>query len=49
MSAEFDKFAHNYAAAMDNPLKKISGKTQDDFLWPKVNLMLNFKIIRYYI
>jgi SAM-dependent methyltransferase len=45
MSAEFDKFAHNYAAAMDNPLKKISGKTQDDFLWPKVNLMLEFKNI----
>jgi len=45
MSAEFDKFAHDYAAAMDNPLKKISGKTQDDFLWPKVNLMLDFENI----
>jgi len=40
MSAEFDEFASGYDAAMDHPLKKISGADQDDFLRPKVARLL---------
>lgn len=42
MSKQFDKFAVGYDAAMSNPLKRISGKNQDDFLRPKIRKMLDF-------
>jgi len=42
VSKEFDQFADGYDAAMNNPLKRISGKNQDDFLRPKIRKMLDF-------
>lgn len=36
---EFDTFADGYDAAMSNPLKKVSGSNQDDFLRPKIELL----------
>jgi SAM-dependent methyltransferase len=40
MSAEFNNYAPGYDAAMSNPLKRISGASQDDFLRPKVAKLL---------
>src|SRR5208282_4801547 len=38
--AEFDAFAPNYDAGMDNPLKRLVGESADDFMALKVSWLL---------
>jgi SAM-dependent methyltransferase len=38
--AFFDEFSHQYAAGMENPVKRWVGKSADDFIIPKVRWLL---------
>ena len=38
--AEFDQFASGYGAGMENPAKRMVGRSADDFILPKVQWML---------
>lgn len=42
MKNEFDNFAQNYSAGMNQPIKKILTKTVDDFFNLKVDWLLNY-------
>jgi SAM-dependent methyltransferase len=38
--AEFDQLADGYSAGMENPIKRLVGRTADDFIFPKVQWLL---------
>src|SRR5260370_8405317 len=44
--AEFDDYAHDYDAGMGNPLKRIAGTSQDDFIRVKVDWLLRDLLLR---
>lgn len=40
--SEFDNYAHNYQAGMENPLKKLAGQNPEAFMQLKINWFLRY-------